>query len=60
MAVVVSFEFETEAEAVAVVEELAVDERAKATEIRLADGRTLGFDKYLEEMKAKQKGSGPL
>ena len=61
MAVVVRFEFETEADAVAVAKELEADERARATEIRLADGRTLEFDKYREELKAKQNaGSGPL
>jgi hypothetical protein len=49
MPVAVRFEFETEADAVAVGKELAADKRARATEIRLADGRTLGFDKYLEE-----------
>jgi hypothetical protein len=39
MPVVVTFEFETEADAVAVVKELEADERVRATEIRLADGR---------------------
>jgi hypothetical protein len=43
MPVVVTFGFETEADAVAVVKELEADERVLATEIRLADGRTLGF-----------------
>ena len=63
LAVVVKFEFETEAEARAVVEELEVDERCRATEIRLADGRALEYDMYLEELKLKDKrnaGSGPL
>lgn len=61
MAVVVKFEFETEADAVAVVNEMEADERARATEIRLADGRTLGFDKYRDELKAKQNaGGGPV
>jgi hypothetical protein len=41
MPVAVRFEFETEADAVAVVKKLEADERARATEIRLADGRTL-------------------
>jgi hypothetical protein len=60
MPIVVTFEFEAEADAVAVVKELEADKRVRATEIRLADGRTLGFDKYLEELKAKQNaGSGP-
>jgi hypothetical protein len=58
MAVVVKFEFETEADAVAVVKELEADERARATEIRLADGRTLGFDKYRDELIAEQKAGG--
>ena len=57
MPVLVTFEFETEADAEAVVKELAADERARATEIRLADGRTLGFDKYLDELKAKQNAA---
>jgi hypothetical protein len=60
MPVVVKFEFETEEDAKAVIKELEADDRVRATEIRLADGRTLGFDKYLEELKAKEKaGSGP-
>jgi hypothetical protein len=59
MSVVVSFEFETEADAVAVVNELEADVRARATEIRLADGRMLGFDKCREELlKAQKAGSG--
>jgi hypothetical protein len=49
--------FETEADAAAVVKELEADERVLATEIRLADGRTLGFDKYLEELKARRAGT---
>jgi hypothetical protein len=58
MPVVVTLEFESEADAVAVVEKLQADERARAAEIRLPDGRTLGFDKYLAELRARQNASG--
>ena len=58
MPVVVTFECETEADAIAVVEKLEADRRGRAAEVRLADGRTLGFDEYREELRAKQNAVG--
>jgi hypothetical protein len=62
MPVAVRFECETEEDAIAVFERLKADMRVLATEIRLADGRTLEFDKHRDELlwAAKQNaGSGP-
>jgi hypothetical protein len=56
--VAVRFEFKTEADAVAVAEELRADGRAIAVEIRTADGRTRGYDEYQAEMEAKQQKGG--
>jgi hypothetical protein len=56
MPVIVKLEFETEADAEAVLLELATDDRVRAADstVTLPDGRTLGFDRYLDELMAKR------
>ena len=57
MTVDLRLEFETEADAIAVFE-LALDEQiiAAVSNVTLPDGRTLEFDRYLAELKAKRDG----
>jgi hypothetical protein len=51
-------EFESEADAIAVVEMLKEDrKRVHAAYMRLSDGRTVEFDHHADELKAKQAGS---
>jgi hypothetical protein len=61
MPVVVKLEFENEEDAKAVfLEKLAADKRIRAADstVTLANGLTLGFDHYLEELKAKLSATG--
>ena len=55
MTVDLRLEFETEADAIDVFEKLALDEQiiAAVSNATLPDGRTLEFDRYLAELKAK-------
>ena len=53
--VAVRFEFKTEADAIAVADQLRADGRAIAVEIRTADGCPHEYDAYRAELKAKQK-----
>jgi hypothetical protein len=61
MPVVVKLEFENEEDAKAVfLEKLAADKRIRAADstVTLANGLTLGFDHYLEELRAKLSALG--
>jgi hypothetical protein len=61
MPVIVKLEFETEADAEAVLLELAKDKRVRAADstVTLPDGRKLGFDRYLAELIAKPSAPNP-
>jgi hypothetical protein len=56
--VAVRFEFKTEADAIAVADQLRADGLAIAVEIRTADGRAHEFDAYRAELEAKQQTGG--
>jgi acyl-CoA reductase-like NAD-dependent aldehyde dehydrogenase len=56
--VAVRFEFKTEADAIAIADQLQEDGLATAVDIRTADGRTHEFDAYRAELVAKQQKGG--
>jgi hypothetical protein len=53
--IVLSLELENEADAKDVVEKLRADHRVCGAEITLPNGKKMEFDRYLNELKAKQK-----